>query len=71
MGSIPRYSLESLFLRVKLSFLLFFTEKSYKGFKIVKILKKENMIKNALYWIRTCAASGHLVFRGHKGTVNF
>ena len=39
---------------VKVSYFLLFTEKSYKSFKIVKILEKESNIKNALTKIRPC-----------------
>ena len=60
MSSVPRYSLEPLRLRVKVSCLLLFTEKSYKGFKIVKILKKGFITQNALSRTRTCAAREHL-----------
>ena len=56
MSSIPSYSMESLLLRVKVSCLLLFTEKSYKGFKIVEILKKGYNIKNAPSRIRTRTA---------------
>ena len=47
MSSIPSYFLEPLLLRLK-SCLLFLTEKSYKGFKIVKILKKKDPLLNML-----------------------
>ena len=47
MNSIPNYTLEPLLLGIKVSCLLLFTEKSYKGLKIVKILKKGFNFKNA------------------------
>ena len=48
MSSKPSYSLEHLSLGVKVFCLLFFTEKSYKGFKLLKILKK-NTVSKKLY----------------------
>ena len=40
MSSIPRQSLKPPLLEVKALCFLFFTEKSYKGLKIDKILEK-------------------------------
>ena len=53
MSSTSSYFLEPCLLGVKVSCLLFFTEKSYRGLKIVKILKKVYNIKNALLRTRT------------------
>jgi len=58
MTSIPSYFLEPLVLGVKVACLLLFTEKSCKGFKIVKISKKLYNIKNALFSIWTLPARG-------------
>ena len=60
MSSTSSYFLEPRLLGVKVSCFLFFTEKSYKGFKIVKILIKGSITKNAPPWTRTCAARGTL-----------
>ena len=61
MSSIPSYSMESLLLGVKVSCLLLFAEKSYKGFKIVKILKKGYKTKKAPSRIRTWTAREFLI----------